>query len=226
MRATVPYIQQKFAEFNAQCFGGELAPLPVRLGRGRSFLGKVEYKRRRVPFRGWRYSDFVFVISSRLDLPEDVVEDTILHEMIHYYILSHQLQDTSSHGEIFRRMMNEINRRFNRHITIRHKFTAEEHACDTELRQHLLCVSTLTDGRRGVTLAAHTRLFQLWDALPRVPLVHESQWYLTTDPFFNRFPRSTTPKIYVVESAELEQHLAHARKLVRVGRQVRIASDA
>jgi len=57
----------------------------------------------------WHYFGFVFRISTVIDLPEREVEDTILHEMIHYYILSNQMQDTSAHGEIFMRMMKDIN---------------------------------------------------------------------------------------------------------------------
>ncbi len=225
MKATIPYIEKKFAEFNAKCFGGKLAPLPIRLGNGRSFLGKLMYKRRRVPFNWWRYYDFVLVISTRFDLPEEVVEDTILHEMIHYYIHSHRMEDTSAHGKIFRRMMNNINRRYKRHITIRHKYTAEEQESDTERRQHFVCVSALSDGRTGVTLAAHTRLLQLWDALPQVPSVSECSWYITSDPFFNRFPRSITPKIYAASDEEVRQHLESASRLIRTGNQVRMEDE-
>ena len=67
------------------------------------------------------------------------MEDTILHEMIHYWILSNQMQDTGPHGEIFIKKMKEINVKFNRNLSVSHKATKEEHDKDTEVRQHLIC---------------------------------------------------------------------------------------
>ncbi len=217
MRATVSYIEQKFAEFNALCFDNQLAPLPIRLSRARSFLGKVEYRQHRRLSGSIRYTDFVLVISVSRDIAESLLEDTVLHEMIHYYILSRQLKDTSSHGVIFRRIMNDINQRFGRHISIRHRSTDEEMALDTQRRQHLVCVSTFADGRFGVTLATRSSLALLWDTLPTIRQVVECRWYISYDPFFNRFPRSRTPKIYVASQAELQKHLATAKILIRDG---------
>ena len=225
MRASIPYIQQKFDEFNALCFNGQLLPLPIRLSRARTFLGKVEYKRRRQPDGSWHYFDFVFVISTLIDMPESLVEDTILHEMIHYYIFQQQLQDTSSHGVIFRRIMNELNERFNRHVSVRHKLTAADHEADTQRRQHLVCVSQLADGTVGLTLAARTRLLYLWDALPRIGAVKECRWYVTSDPYFNRFPRARVPKVYAADPQALEEHLKEARTLVRHGRTIHVVSQ-
>lgn len=58
-----------------------------------------------------------------MDLPEDVVKDTIIHEMIHYYIMSNQMQDTAPHGKLFIAKMQEINRKFNRNLAVTHRTT-------------------------------------------------------------------------------------------------------
>lgn len=124
MIPTCDYVQRRFDEFNAQCFGGELRPIPVRLSRARSFLGQIAYRRERRLFRRDRFADFTLRISTHFDLPEDVLDDVILHEMIHYSILSRQIKDTSAHGRLFRSMMNDINSRFGRHITVSYRRTA------------------------------------------------------------------------------------------------------
>lgn len=62
-------------------------------------------------------------INTRFDLPEDLLQDTILHEMIHYYIAVNHLRDTSTHGQLFRREMKRINEQGNRHITISYRLT-------------------------------------------------------------------------------------------------------
>lgn len=231
MTADLAYIQRKFQEFNVLCFEGKLTPPSFRVSHARTFLGQVRYVRRRMDVSDseswtvrsedkvndmWHYSGFVFSISNKKDLPEHELEDIILHEMIHYYILSNQMHDTSAHGTIFKQIMNDINHRFGRHITVSHRTTKEDHDNDTERRQHVLCVSQLRGGQVGVTVAARTRIFQLWNGLPKIPDVLSCRWYVTTNPFFNRFPRAKTLRIYRADREELAIHLKDARPLVRL----------
>lgn len=132
MRPTLEYIERKFNEFNELCFGGELPALPFRISSARTFLGQISYVKKRNRDGSWSYRDFTFRVSNRHDLPEPIVEDTIIHEMIHYHILYNQLQDNAPHGLLFRRKMNEINKRFGRNVSISHRRTAEESESDTE----------------------------------------------------------------------------------------------
>ena len=44
MKATVPYIEQKFEEFNRQMFGGKLPKFSVELSDAKTFLGQCVYK--------------------------------------------------------------------------------------------------------------------------------------------------------------------------------------
>lgn len=50
MKATVPYIEQKFEEFNRQLFGGKLSKIPVELSDAKTFLRQCVFKNRRKPF--------------------------------------------------------------------------------------------------------------------------------------------------------------------------------
>ena len=82
---TIPYIQKKFDDFNRQYFGNLLPPIPVKLSNAKTFLGKVCFRKERKLFsRKWHYSDFILSINTRIELPEEMVEDIILHEMVHY----------------------------------------------------------------------------------------------------------------------------------------------
>lgn len=220
MKPTLDYVVAKFNEYNALCFEGRL-PLPkFQMSRARTFMGKVSYKRTRSFWCRCHYGDFVFRISNRRDLPEAEVEDTILHEMIHLDIMSSQQRDTSAHGRLFREKMRDINSRFGRHITISHRLTVADKANDVERRRHFVCVSHMNNGRWGVTLAAHTRLHELWERMDRVPEIVSHSWYLSTDPFFNRFPRSRTVKVYRVTKEEIDVHLCDARLLVKRDRHI------
>ena len=222
MKATKEYIQKKFDEYNRLCFDGKLEPLPIQLSRARTFLGQVAYMRKRKWNGFWHYYNFVFKISVLLDLPEQEVEDTILHEMIHYYILSNQIQDTSAHGVVFRQMMQDINQRFHRNLTITHKRSKEELEQDRQVRQHLICVVRFKNGQTGITIAAKTRLYRLWNALPKVPEVESCRWYVSTDSYFNRFPRALSLKVYKVPQEELKLHLQDALSLVKTGNVIQV----
>ena len=221
MYPTLPYILEKFKQYNALIFQDKLPMLPIRIGHARTSLGGLRYAKRKNLLGKVKYSNFQMVISDYYDLPEREVEDTLIHEMIHYYIAYHQLHDTSAHGELFHQMMNEINEKFGRHITVSHR--SEQSAVDRQerIKAHYICVSELTDGRGGVTVSAKTRVFELWRKLPQSFPIKKMTWYGSTDPYFNRFPSALKPKMYLVDRAEIEERVKCAVELVNDGHVIR-----
>ena len=214
MTPTVEYLEERFDSFNASCFEGALPRIPIKLSRARSFVGRLQYK----PIRNWRGKvvggeDFVIRISTKFDLPEVETEDTLIHEMIHYWIVLNGLQDSSTHGRIFRAKMKEINDLYGRHLTISHRSSPEELDHDTRVRDHYLCVSQLADGRTAVTVAARTRIRSIQRQFRWSPTVRSSAWYHSRDPWFNRFPRCRTPKLFPIDPAALQLHLDSAEPL-------------
>ena len=111
MKMTITYAAQRF---------GALPDVPIALTRATTFLGKVRYRRERRIFGHLRNVDFQIRLSSEFDLPENEWDDVIIHEMIHYHIALNNLRDTSTHGVVFRGIMDEINRKYDRHITVSH----------------------------------------------------------------------------------------------------------
>lgn len=222
MKATIEYVERKFKEFNTLMFNGELPMLPIKLSNARTFLGQLRFKERNTDDGKKEKYDFALFINTKYDLPEQEVEDTLIHEMIHYYIEWHQFQDTSQHGEMFHMMMNAINKKFNRHVGVRHWSTKEQLEQDDQKRQHIICVSRFKTNLRGITIATRTRLFDLWEQMKSFPDVVEQHWYASTDPFWNRYPRAVTPKIYRIPFDELEEHLKDAQELENTGKTIRI----
>lgn len=214
MKPTIPYIQERYQTFNQQCFGGELPLLPVRLSQARKFLGAIRFRKRRGLLGQVSYTDFVLHISVKFDIDEQELEDTILHEMIHFYILHKKIKDSSAHGPVFRRMMQDINERFGRHITISHRVSKDEYNSDQQPKPHILCVAELSDGTTVLTACARSRVFQLYSELPHHYSIARWTWYFTTNPFFNRFPNSITPKFYKVNQQDFQHHLVGAVELV------------
>lgn len=214
MTPTVPYLEERFDTFNRMCFDGVLPRIPIKLSNARSFVGRLQYR----TVRNWRgrpvrNEDFILRISVRFDLPEAEVEDTLIHEMIHYCIAWKGLRDTSVHGRLFRSMMQEINARYGRHLTISHKTAPGEPDRDMRIRDHFLCVSGLADGRTAVTVCARTRIPAIRRAFRMSPDIRTMRWYHSRDPWFNRFPRCRTPKVFPVDPAELQTHLSDAEML-------------
>lgn len=121
MRATLPYIKQKFDNFNQQIFAGKLPPVPIRLSHAKTFLGKCTFKKRIRHTGEIECYDFRLHINAAIDMPESLLEDTLIHEMIHYFIGFKQWKDRSAHGPIFRNIMHEINTHHNRNLSISYK---------------------------------------------------------------------------------------------------------
>lgn len=217
MIASIPFVQKAFDRFNALCFEGVLPAVPIVLTKAGTFLGKMEYKSRR-DFFGIISShyDFRLKISTGFDLSEEELEDVIIHEMIHYYIAYRNLRDSSVHGETFRRIMEIINQKYGRHITVRHHGEPEQNLVkggSNQYKKHYICVSTFPDGKKGITVCASTKIFELYRLLPKYYRIKEMEWYGSIDPFFNRFPRANTPKIYKITEEELSEHLQESAPL-------------
>lgn len=208
MTPTVEYLEERFDTFNRMCFDGALPRIPIKLSRARTFVGRLIYR----PVRDWRgrvvrREDFVLRISTYFDLPEAEIEDTLIHEMIHYWIAWKGIKDTSSHGKEFRRIMKEINALHGRHLTISHKSTPEEQDRDTRVRDHYFCVSQLADGRTALTVAAQPCIARIRRAFRWSPSIRSQTWYHSRDPWFNRYPHCRSPKIFPVDPAVLQPHL-------------------
>ena len=84
---------------------------------------------------------------------------------------------------------------------------------DKRIREHHVCISRLADGRTAVTVAASTCVGRIKRAFRWSPTVRSSQWYVTKDPWFNRFPRCRTPKLFPIDPAALQLHLDSAEPL-------------
>lgn len=212
MIATLPYVQQKVDEFNKLIFKNQLEPIPIHIGSSRTRLGSISCKHRKTA-KGIEFYGFKLTISKCFDLQERDMEDTIIHELIHYYILSKQLHDSSPHGTLFKQLMNHINQHFGRNITISHRSSSEERSADKRIKEHFVCITELEDGRTGITVSAKTRIFEMWRYLPRFFKLKKMTWYWTTNPFFNQFSNAIRPKIYLYDSNKLEEELKDAKEL-------------
>ena len=216
MIPTVDFLQEAFDRFNLLCFQGKLPPVPIQLSKARTYVGVCACRKQRKWPGKTVYSDFRLRFSTRWDLPEPELEDTVIHEMIHYWIWLSGIKDTSAHGKVFRSMMADINARFGRHITVSHRTTREEREkmVDTRRKPHVVALVFFKDGRTGLKLlprkadaiARYRRGVLLSGRVSRIEL------YLSEDPWFNRFPTSSALNVIWCNEAEVREHLGDAER--------------
>jgi predicted SprT family Zn-dependent metalloprotease len=217
MKATKRYVEQKFEEFNRLCFNGQLPKLPIELSDAKTFLGVCVYKKRKTADGKVEPYDFRLRINTRIDLPEEIVEDTIIHEMIHYFIGVNKLEDVSSHGPVFRHIMNSINERYGRHIKVSHKSTEEqtEQSYDTKQHWHVVAVVSFKNGKTGLKVLPRVlpRIINYNEKIGNSPQVEDIKFFMSDDIYFNRFPNSSALNARYVDKDEVMGHLGKAEKL-------------
>lgn len=211
MRITLQYASQKFQEFNQLIFQGRLPGITIKISNSRRTLGMFVHPRKS-PLPGIRNrGECSLRFSSRLDLPQEDIEDTIIHEMIHYYIWYNRESDSGPHGFLFKKYMNQINLKFNRHITITHKSTSAELNSDTHSRNNYICITHWNKGFRGVTICAKTKIFEIHRIYSSHPDIFKIEWFWSRSPWFNKYPVSRTAKVYSITSIpDFESNLSTA----------------
>lgn len=193
-------------------FDGRLPEPPISITNAKTYLGVCAFRKHRKWHGRLEYSDFKIRISRRFDLSRDEIDDTIIHEMIHYYLGLFSPADMPSHSVLFRRMMADINERFGRHISVSHRLSAEqqEQATDHRPKKHIVARVVLKDGRTGIKvipcMERHIRRYHR--GMMASGKVSSIEFYQTTDPFFNRFPSSSAFTIYFLDPAVISAHLS------------------
>ena len=214
MKATVDFVRERFDYFNRLCFEGKLEPVPLRVSNARTYLGVCRYRKRRRLLGGYEMYGFSICISARFDLPEAEIEDTVIHEMIHYYIWQNGIKDTSAHGKVFRSVMDEINRTHGRHITVSHRSSPQlrEQAVDTHRKPHVIALITFTDGRTGIKVLPCIRksVKMYRNGVMASGRVSRISFYETDEPWFNRFPCSSALNVIYRDTQDVFPYLEGA----------------
>jgi len=223
MIPTLKYVREKIEFFNERYFNGELPPILIKLTRARTRLGSFKCLTRKNPDGTREVIHRELRVSARLDLPENEIEDIIIHEMIHYYINYKGIKDSSSHGEEFKKIMNRINEMDGRNIVVSRLTTKRDLDLDTHLTLHLIILTDIPGGGMGITVCAKTKVFVIWTCISLMSKVRIRGFYGTYDPYFNRFRHSRKPDIYIAKDNkdEILEHIAKAVPLECDGRRIR-----
>ncbi len=224
MIADEEFVKRKFREFNQLMFDNLLPEIPIYLSDAKTFLGKCCYKKKVFPEGRIECFDFLLKINTRIDLPERKIEDTIIHEMIHYFIAYKNLKDTSTHGVLFKQIMNGINERFGRNLTVSYKSKEREREAlvDKKQRYHVIAVVDFHDGRFGIKVLPRIlpRILFYYNSVIVQEEVASVSLYMSNDVFFNRFPTSSALRVHYADAEEVMAHLKDAEVLGCDGKNV------
>lgn len=214
MIITIPFIQEKFNTFNKLIFGGQLPEIPIYLTNARTFAGKCTFQGKRNALGKMKFFNFALRFSTRIDMTERDWEDTIIHEMIHYYIGFKGVMDSSAHGETFCKLMEEINRKHHRNISISHRKSTPGTSIVPEKRPRYRFVARLelSNGKWAVKVLpkVQQRILTFYKSVQSSPSVKQVDFFWSKDSLFSVYPCSSSLRVQMVEKGELERHLKDA----------------
>ena len=206
MRPTADFLEKRFGDFNQAYFEGNLPPIPILLSDVKSYAGMYVHHRRTSGVTRQ------IKINVRMDLPSEVYEDTLLYEMIHYAIDLSGKRDDAPHGTLFMQMMERINKEGGRHISVSHHLPrgTTDHI-DRRPRWHIVAVLTTAKGPMVKVLPRIApRIRRYYDAVIESPEISEIRFFMTRNPYFNRYPVSGAFTAHLIDSDELERELSDA----------------
>ena len=214
MTLTVDLLQQWFRQFNETYFDGIL-PMPVLLlSKTRSRLGSIRYRRRRHLFHN-DCDNVTIRISTYYESTEHEFQSVLLHEMIHYYIAYKDIHDTSSHGRVFREIMNRLNKDYGWDISVRS--ARQEKNADTERTyddSYLVFAAILETGEHILSVVNPRYALILDGQAKKERHIAQHEWYISHSPHFRNFPKVRSLRGVTVSKEEFEEKVSTMEKFV------------
>ena len=184
MNITISEIEVQFNKWNEVIFNKELPKPHFEICHTKSFLGQFQWK------KVMGEEVYKIRISTFYDRPFDYYIDTIVHEMLHFYIRYNKINDTSSHGRIWKKYAAEISAKYGLNITRTSPTGGGVSEAIIEKKKQkknfheTVIVCKLKDGRYGAAVLPPTKISAL---IPRF-----ANWNFITDYKVVRAPWSET----------------------------------
>lgn len=149
--------------------------------------------------------DYSIHISTYYDCAERDFQNVLLHEMIHLHIAHKELRDTSSHGVIFRRMMNELNAQYGWNICVSTSTKGWKTTDEPTKKIRLVLAIALKDGKHFLSVVNPRYYRTLNQQLLRVKEVQSATWFTTDDNFFHGYSAVRSLRGKSVNAAVFEE---------------------
>lgn len=188
-----------FHHCNDKYFDGKLPEPKFRVSHSRTRLGTFSYK----IFRGKGRSlfsklrtvgnadkrNYVISISDYYVMTPDQLEDVMTHEIIHYSIAYTGLKDSAPHGVVFRGMMDAINRKYGRHLSVMTSTKGWVPRRPPKAQTYLVLGLEMNNGTCFLSSVNPSSAGRLELQIRRIPDIVYHKWIETDDDYFRTFPR-------------------------------------
>lgn len=196
MQIDIIWLRCNFRQFNKQYFDGRLPEPRFFIGRSRTQLGSLSYKRglmwgRKLFGKGNTADAFTLTISNFYDQTEYQFRNVLLHEMIHLCIAASGVKDTSPHGTVFHSLMHRLNcMGWNIQVMTKMEGTKKAHTgSENIIRQYLVLAIETMRGRRFLSSVNPKFARQINTRLKNVSEVSAWHWYTTDNRWFEDMPK-------------------------------------
>lgn len=195
MIVTIEWMEEWFKRFDHDYFGGKLPVPELGLTRAKTRLGQLSFKRASRWGRTKLY-DFKLSMSTYYDMTDKQAKSVLLHEMIHYIIGYTGLKDTSSHGIVFRGMMDNLNRKYGWDIRVMTSTkgwkVSEQVKAKKEAKgpqTYLMLAIEMKDGKHYLSRVNPGFARRIDSQLESLREVSDRHWYTTEESYFEDYPQ-------------------------------------
>lgn len=217
MQIDVKWLSTNFNRFNKDYFNGEL-PFPrFRIGHSRTRLGwlKSEVKGFDHHHSKDKSEDnrvFTICLSNYWEGDESFFQNTLLHEMIHFYIAYHQYKDDKPHGMLFRSQMERLNL-LGWDISVSKKLGQLEPA-EKKTNGLRVVLAIVTDNDKYfLSVISQGTVRQLEREIRRLTGFKKHLWYITNDPYFQTFRQRRSLRGLFVTKEFWEEKVKNMKEL-------------
>ena len=153
-------------------------------------------------------------MSTYYDMTDKQAKSVLLHEMIHYIIGYTGLKDTSSHGIVFRGMMDNLNRKYGweiRVMTSTKGWKISEQVQEKKKAKgpqtYLMLAIEMKDGKHYLSRVNPSFARSIESKLRMVREINSHQWYTTQEPYFEDYPQVRSLRGRRISKADFQKLL-------------------
>ena len=203
MQATTDFLYQVFDTYNKRCFNSQLKHPRIILYNAKRQLGQFSQTGPTPTIK----------VSNYYDRSEADYIDTMVHEMIHYYIASNHLQDNCAHGKLFRTLMKKINEQEHLHISVRTSSSQWQPACSNRKPHDVLFVH-LRNGRHVISVVTPSYVSRIEKQLQMLShQIISRRWFRTDLPEYDRYAAVRSLRGRLVDEQEFNSQMERLEAL-------------
>lgn len=140
------------------------------------------------------------------DMTERQAQNILLHEMIHYFIAYNGIKDSSPHGKVFHKYMNELNDKYGWEISVSATHAGlkliEEPAKDNK---GYVVLTMKINNQNYISSVSTKSIKKLNSQLQHVIGLNDSHWYTSKSNFFHNLPKVRSLKAMKIEESKLNE---------------------